>query len=192
VVLGVFVGVSAQPTAGLHTVGIQRAGGEAFIPRLAMSGSLVLGLVSAELLIYSIHHLASSIQIDASMGQVEREARRVIDDLYPNGSGYLEPEQRCPDPPASAAVLPAGRSGHLRAVQPEPLIRATVRQDLVVWLARQAGDHVVAGTPPAFAWRRDLDQPAADAQALQAAPASGFERTMVRTCPSGSGMADES
>jgi uncharacterized membrane protein len=88
------------------------------------------------------------------MGQVERETRWVIDDLYPNGSGYLEPEQRCPDPPASAAVLPAGRSGYLQAVQPEPLIRAAARQDLVVRLARQVGDHVVAGTPLAFAWRR--------------------------------------
>jgi uncharacterized membrane protein len=107
VVLGVFVGVFAYSTAGLHTVGIQRAGGAAFMPRLAMSGSLVLGLVSAGLLIYSIHHLARSIQIDAIMGQVEREARWVIDDLYPNGSGDLEPEQRCPDPPASAALLPA-------------------------------------------------------------------------------------
>jgi hypothetical protein len=159
------------------------------MPRLAMSGSLVLGLVSAGLLIYSIHHLASSIQIDAIMGQVEREARWVIDDLYPYGSGYLEPEQRCPDPPASAAVLPAGRSGYLQAVQPEPLIRATARQDLVVWLARQVGDHVVAGTPLAFARRRDLDQPAADAQALQAALAAavaiGFERTMVQDVPFG-------
>jgi uncharacterized membrane protein len=99
-------------------------------------------------------HLARSIQIDAIMGQVERETRWVIDDLYPNGSGYLEPEQRCPDPPASAAVLPAGRSGYLQAVQPEPLIRAAARQDLVVRLARQVGDHVVAGTPLAFAWRR--------------------------------------
>jgi hypothetical protein len=31
------------------------------------------------------------------------------------------------------------------------LIRAAARQDLVVWLARQVGDHVVAGTPLAFA-----------------------------------------
>ena len=179
VVLGAF----AYSTAGLHTVGIQRAGGEAFMSRLAVSGSLVLGLVRAGLLIYFIHHLAWPIQIDAIMGQVEREARWVIDDLYPNGSGYLEPEQRCPDPPASAAVLPAGRSGYLQAVQPEPLIRAAVRQDLVVRLARQVGDHVVAGTPLAFARRRDLDQPAADAQALQAALAAAvairLERTMV-------------
>jgi uncharacterized membrane protein len=189
VVLGVFVGAFAYSAAGLHTVGIQRAGGEAFMPRLAVSGSLVLGLVSAGVLIYFIHHLARSIQIDAIMGEVEREARWVIDDLYPNGSGYLEPEQRCPDPPASAAVLPAGRSGYLQAVQPEPLIRAAARQDLVVRLARQVGDHVVAGTPLAFARRRDLDQPAADAQALQAALAAvvaiGFERTMVQDVPFG-------
>jgi uncharacterized membrane protein len=184
VVLGAF----AYSTAGLHTVGIQRAGGEAFMSRLAVSGSLVLGLVRAGLLIYFIHHLARSIQIDA-IGQVEREARWVIDGLYPNGSGYLEPEQRCPDPPASAAVLPAGRSGYLQAVQPEPLIRAAARQDLVVRLARQVGDHVVAGTPLAFARRRDLDQPAADAQALHAALAAvaaiGFERTMVQDVPFG-------
>ena len=90
------------------------------MPRLAMSGSLVLGLVRAGLLIYFIHHLARSIQIDAIMRQVEREARWVIDDLYPNGSGYLEPEQRCPDPPALAALLPAGRAGYLQGVQPEP------------------------------------------------------------------------
>jgi uncharacterized membrane protein len=121
------------------------------VPRLAVSGSLVLGLVSAGVLIYFIHHLARSIQIDAIMGQVEREARWVIDDLDPNGSGYLEPEQRCPDPPAWAALLPAGRSGYFQAVQPEPLIRAAARQDLVVWLARRVGDHVVAGTPLAFA-----------------------------------------
>jgi uncharacterized membrane protein len=42
-VLSVFVGAFAYSTAGLHTVGIQRSGGEAFVPRLAVSGSLLLG-----------------------------------------------------------------------------------------------------------------------------------------------------
>ena len=89
------------------------------MPRLAMSGSLVLGLVRAGLLIYFIHHLAWPIQIDAIMGQVERGARWVIDDLYPNGSGYLQLSSRAPHP-------------------------AAARQDIVVWLTRQVGDHVVA------------------------------------------------
>jgi uncharacterized membrane protein len=94
-------------------------------------------------LIYLIHHLAHSIQIDTIMSTIEREARWVIDDLYPDRSGYLELEEHCPDPPASAVVAPAGRSGSIQAVQPDSLVSAAARQDLVVRLARQIGDHVV-------------------------------------------------
>ena len=47
------------PTA----VGIQRMGGKAFVPRLAVSGSLTLGLASLGVLIY-FTHLAHSLQID--------------------------------------------------------------------------------------------------------------------------------
>jgi uncharacterized membrane protein len=54
VVLSVFVDAFAYSTAGLHTVGIQRAAGEAFVPRLAVSGSLVLGLASVGVLLYFI------------------------------------------------------------------------------------------------------------------------------------------
>jgi uncharacterized membrane protein len=189
VVLSVFVGAFAYSTAGLHTVGIQRTGGEAFVPRLAVSGSLLLGLASVGVLIYFIHHLARSIQIDAIMSTVERETREVIEDVYPDQPGYLEPEQRCPDPPASAMVLPAGRSGYLQAVQPEFLIRAAADQDLVVRLARQVGDHVVEGTPLAWAWRRVRNQSPVEPQllqaALEAAVAIGFERTMVQDVPFG-------
>ena len=189
VVLSVFVGAFAYSTAGLHTVGIQRAGGEAFVPRLAVSGSLLLGLASVGVLIYFIHHLARSIQIDAIMSRIEREARWVIDDLYPGQLGYLESEERCPDPPAWAVVLPAGRSGYLQAVQPEPLVRAAADHDLVVRLARQVGEHVVEGTPLAWAWRRVPDQSPVEPRLLQAAlgdaVAIGFERTMVQDVPFG-------
>jgi uncharacterized membrane protein len=189
VVLSVFVGAFAYSTAGLHTVGIQRAGGEAFVPRLAVSGSLLLGLASVGVLIYFIHHLARSIQIDAIMSTVERETREVIEDVYPNQPGYLEPEQRCPDPPASATVLPAGHSGYLQAVQPELLVQAAADHDLVIRLARQVGDHVVEGTPLAWAWPRVPDQTPPDPRLLRAAledaVAIGFERTMVQDVPFG-------
>jgi uncharacterized membrane protein len=189
VVLSVFVGAFAYSTAGLHTVGIQRAAGEAFVPRLAVSGSLVLGLASVGVLIYFIHHLAHSIQIDTIMSTVEREARWIIDDLYPDPSGYLEREEHCPDPPASAVVVPAGRSGYIQAVQPDSLVRAAARQDLVVRLARQVGDHVVEATPLAWAWPRSADRARLDPQLLQAALGDavsiGFERTMVQDVPFG-------
>jgi uncharacterized membrane protein len=189
VVLSVFVGAFAYSTAGLHTVGIQRAGGEAFVPRLAVSGSLLLGLASVGVLIYFIHHLARSIQIDAIMSTVERETREVIDDVYPGQPGYLEPEERCPDPPAWAVVLPAGRSGYVQAVQPEPLVRAAADHDLVFRLARQVGEHAVEGTPLAWVWPRVPDQSPVEPQLLQAALEDavtvGFERTMVQDVPFG-------
>ena len=91
-VLSIFVGAFAYSTAGLHTVGVQGPGEEAFIPRLAVSGSLGLALASLGVLIYFIHHLAHSIQIDTILSTTVRETLHVIDDLYPDQLGYPEPE----------------------------------------------------------------------------------------------------
>jgi uncharacterized membrane protein len=185
-VLSILVGTLAYSTVGLHTVGTQAAGGAASIPRLAVSGSLALALASVGALLYFLHHLARSIQIDidAIMTRVEREARWVIDDLYPDQSGSLEPEPRCPNPPASALVLLASRSGYIQAVQHEQLLRATADHDLVVRLARQVGDHVLEGTALAWAWRRMPDQSPVNPQLLQAVlndtVTIGFEPTMVQ------------
>ena len=184
VVLSVFVGAFAYSTAGLHTVGIQGAGGEAFVPRLAVSGSLLLGLASVGVLIYLIHHLARSIQIDSIMKQVEREALSVIAEVYPRQPRYREPEELCPEPPLEAVGLPSARSGYVQAVHPEPLVRAAVDHDLMIVLAKQVGDHVVAGTPIAWAWRRSAGPPpGADAMggAVAESVQVGFERrTMVQ------------
>jgi uncharacterized membrane protein len=184
VVLSVFVGAFAYSTAGLYTVGVQRAGEQAFVPRLAVSGSLALALASVGVLIYFIHHLAHSIQIDTIMSQIQRETREVVDDVYPHPSGGLEREERCPDPPADATVLAAVTSGYIQAIQPAPLVDAAARHDLVVRLTRRVGDHVVAGTPIAWAWPRSSDQappqPALLEEAVADAVQVGFERTMVQ------------
>ena len=57
-VLSIFVGAFAYSTAGLYTVGVQGSAKEAFVPRLAVSGSLALALASVGVLIYFIHHLS--------------------------------------------------------------------------------------------------------------------------------------
>jgi uncharacterized membrane protein len=189
VVLSVFVGAFAYSTAGLYTVGTQRAGQQAFVPRLAVSGSLALALASVGVLIYFMHHLARSIQIDAIMSQIQRETREVIDDVYPHPARDPEPEARCPDPPAQAVVLPAAISGYVQAIQPASLVETATRQDLVVRLVRRVGDHVVEGTPLAWAWPRSPDQPpptpALLAEAVADAVQVGFERPWSKTSCSG-------
>jgi len=183
-VLSVFVGAFAYSTAGLYTVGVQRSSQQAFVPRLAVSGSLALALASVGVLIYFIHHLAHSIQIDTIMSHIERETSQVIDDVYPDQPGYRQPEERCPDPPADAVVVPSDRSGYIQAIEPDALVHAASRHDLVIRLARRVGDHVVAGTPIAWAWHRSPGRAPVEPVQLQEAMADavhvGFERTMVQ------------
>jgi uncharacterized membrane protein len=184
VVLSVFVGAFAYSTAGLYTVGVQRAGQQEFVPRLAVSGSLALALASVGVLIYFIHHLAHSIQIDTIMSQIQRETHEVIDDVYPHAFSDAQPEERRPDPPLHAVIVPSAVSGYLQAIEPAPLVEAAHRHDLVIRLAKRVGDHVVAGTPIAWVWHRLPDHPPPTPAILERAVANavqvGFERTMVQ------------
>ena len=182
-VLSIFVGAFAYSTAGLHTVGVQNPDEAAFMPRLAVSGSLGLALASLGVLIYFIHHLSHSIQIDTIMSMVVRETMQVIDDLYPDQLGYPESEERCPDPPAWAVILPSDRSGYIQEVAPAALVQAATRHDLVIRLVSMVGDHVVAGTPIAWAWHRSADHAPHEPglqKAIRNSVNVGFERTMLQ------------
>jgi uncharacterized membrane protein len=158
VVLSVFVGAFAYSTAGLYTVGTRRAGQQAFVPRLAVSGSLALALASVGVLIYFIHHLARSIQIDSIMSQIQRETREVIDDVYPTRPATWSPRRAAPTTPPGR-----GPAGHLLRLCPGhpagPLVEIATRHDLVIRLTKRVGDHVVDGTQIAWAWPRSPDQP---------------------------------
>jgi uncharacterized membrane protein len=187
-VLSVFVGAFAYSTAGLHTVGVQNPDEAAFMPRLAVSGSLGLALASLGVLIYFIHHLSSSIQIDRVMRMIVRETLQVIDDLYPDQTGYPECEERCPDPPTWAVTLPSDRSGYIQEIDPEVLVQAATRKDLVILFIKSVGHHVVGGTPIAWVWHRSADhlpsEPGLE-EAIRDSVQVGFERTMLQDVPFG-------
>jgi uncharacterized membrane protein len=151
VVLAVFVGTYAYSTAGLHTVGARPDGGEGFVPRLAVSGSLALGFASVGMLVYFIHHLAHSIQIDLIMAGVRRETLEATADSYPEPAGNAAADEHCPVPPRTAVALPASRSGYVQVMEPTALLDVAVAHDIVVAIVPHTGDFVVAGTPLAWA-----------------------------------------
>jgi uncharacterized membrane protein len=184
VVLSTFVSTFAYATAGLHTVGARAGGQGEFVPRLAVSGALFLALLSLAALVYFIHHIARSIQIDTIMAGVERETLAVIDDTYPDGVRAPGAEELAPEPPAGAVAVAARRSGYLQAVDLDALLAVALDQDVVVRLATAVGDHVVAGTPLAWAWRAAADgrppDPDGLAEPLDHAVEIGIERTMLQ------------
>ncbi len=84
--LGIFAGIFAYCLIVLHTI---RSGvGEAvFVPGLALFFAFVLALGGVGVLIYFIHHIASSIQASSIIASVAEETIAAIDRLFPGEAG---------------------------------------------------------------------------------------------------------
>jgi uncharacterized membrane protein len=174
VVLSIFVSTFAYATAGLYTVGRLESRGE-YVPRLAISGALLLALGSVGAFVWYLHHLAHSIQIDDVMRRIERTTLRVVGSRRPGSPG--EPVAGLDDPPPSAAAVPAPASGYVQAVFPDQIVGASSASGLVVRYCCSVGDHVVAGSPVAWVWGDTVQSPGAAVDIATSALRLGFERT---------------
>jgi uncharacterized membrane protein len=179
VVLSIFVATFTYSTAGLYTVGISAGQRTADYPRLAVTGALLLLFASLLMLVFFVHHLAHSIQIDEIMARVERSTVRVVEHDLPTLAVVQEP---CPEPPVWAVAVPAERSGYVQTVHPEDLLATVTRADVVAALTTMVGQHVVRGAPIMMVWRSSPEQApprAADLRsAVRRAVRIGNERTM--------------
>jgi uncharacterized membrane protein len=168
ITLGTFIATFAYAMLVLRTV---RGGDDAeFVPPLAISVGILLVFVSVGVLIYFIHHVASSIQADSVVGSIALETEDVIDRLFPGTIGREDPEgDRTESGEQGGTYLPtrfdtdakavrALRSDHLQIVDQERLMDLAVENDLVIRLRVRPGDFVVQGGIVAHVWKSgDLD-----------------------------------
>ncbi len=152
-VLGVFVATFAYSLGGLFTVGQTADDGSPFVPRLAVTGSLLLALGSVGMLVYYIQHITNSIRIDTVMVGVRTVTQRSIRRHFPGRVTDVDdsPGPR-PTPPADAAIITSDRSGYIQEHDIEALLAVTRRFDVGIQLRHQVGQHVVAGAPLGWVW----------------------------------------
>jgi len=145
IVLAVFVGTFGYSAAGLFEVGV--SGGErvAEFPRFAVTVAIGLLFLSLGLLVFFADHLAHSIQVDQVLRVVERSTLEVITTLPTGG----EPT---PLPPPDAHVVAASASGYVQVAYVRDLVKAAAAQRVHLRLRPRVGEHVVAGSPLAWAW----------------------------------------
>lgn len=179
VVLSVFVATFSYSTAGLYTVGVSGGQRTSEFPRLAVTGALVLLFASLVMLVFFVHHLVHSIQVDEIMATVERNTLHIIDHDLPTDGITPGP---LPEPPVWAVSLPAYRSGYVQTMHPEALLEPAIAGDVTVAAATMIGDHVVAGSPLLWLWRASPEQEHPDPEdfdrPMHHAVRIGFERTM--------------
>lgn len=142
-----------------------------FVPSLAVLLGFVLAGVGLGLLLYYIHHVASSLQPTSIIRRVTDDTLAAVDRLFPAEIGAPAREaagDEVPPPGAPGARVVLARStGYLQFVDAARLLDAACRDDLVVHVAHRVGDFVVEGMPLAtVAARRggaDTDGPLHDA-----------------------------
>ncbi len=158
-VLSVFVGTFAYAMAGLYTVGI--------------SGAIGCLFLSLGALVYEVHHISHSMQVDEIMRKIERNTTAVIHDGLPAGDSGLPPV------PAHAVAVAAHCSGYLQTVHLEYAAAYAAEHNVHVRLTRRVGQHIVAGSPLAWAWTDSgsAPDPAGLPEAVAACVRIGFERT---------------
>jgi len=180
VVLAIFVCTFAYATGGLLTVG-EHAGGGEFVPKVAVTGSLALAFVSIGALIYFLHHLVHSIQIDAIMEGAQSRTLALVDELFPEPDTPEAAQQTAPEPPTGAVPLTAPKSGYLQTVDVDDLADLAVATAHTVQFVTFVGDYVTTGGILGWCWRRRPTDHPIDPDVLQHILRHvhiGFERTL--------------
>lgn len=138
---------------------------------------LALGVGSVFVLVYFIHHIATSIKAERVTALVADELTSGVARLYPDPWEEAAPGPALPQNfmRESAAVL-AKTSGYVQALDAERLYQLAESRSLVLVLQARPGDFVMAGGRLAMAWPLPVQDPDLDA-AVNRALVVGVERT---------------
>lgn len=153
-----------------------------FVPHLSVALGVGLALASVGVLIFFIHHVATSIQAPVVVARVGRELDEAVDRVYPDDdSDDDRAEEDSPsdsesrgrnrrgDPGVDAGPAHDGRSihaprgGYVTALDHQRLLTVATEKDLTVRCLCRPGDHLVEGEPLAsVSSAGELDEKAAD------------------------------
>ncbi|MGB3647374.1 MAG: DUF2254 domain-containing protein [Desulfobulbales bacterium] len=161
--LGVFAGIFSYCLIVLRTI---RGSGEVeFVPGLAVFFAFVLALGSVGVLIFFIHHIASSIQASSIIPSVAKESIAVIDRLFPEKIGQGPDEDEDKDQVLRSLEkltwrpVPAKVSGYIQSVNNDALMRLARDRKTILRMEHGIGDYVVEETGLAsLALEDPLDQ----------------------------------
>ena len=148
VVMGFFVSLFVYCLIVLRTI---RGGDEGgFIPPLAVSFALLMALVSIGMLIYFIHHIATSIQAANIIAEAAGETIKGMTKIFPKQVGEeADPEQEesLREADLSWHLVPADGTGYVQGVASEELLDFASEQNAVIRLEHRLGDFITQDTP---------------------------------------------
>lgn len=148
-VLGIFTGIFTYCLIVLRTIrGVEES---EFIPNLAVSFGVVLAISGTSVLIFFIHHIASSIQASNIIASVAAETMLAVDRLFPEkpGNGQVDGDEYqswLPLPERSLQAVSAKGNGYIQSVDNAALLCLARKHQTIVRMERSVGEFVVQDT----------------------------------------------
>ena len=149
-ILGYFVSVFAYSLIMLRTI---RAEGELnFVPSLGVAVGLLLAIGGIIVLIYFIHHIASSLQVTNIIRDIKSETSEAVVKIFPECLGEGVDEEEFDEPRKIAEnvswyEVKSLLSGYIQYVDTDGLMNFAVENNLFVRMEYGIGDFVVEDTP---------------------------------------------
>jgi uncharacterized membrane protein len=150
VVLGTFISTFLYCLLVLRTV--RGNDSSEFVPHLAVTVGVVLAMFSLGVLIFFIHHVATSIQASQIIANVSADLDGAIRRLFPERIGAAAPAADTdrgtglpPIPDREPAVVASTASGYVQAVDGERLMALAREHDLLVRVDAPPGTFVREG-----------------------------------------------
>ena len=163
IVLGTFIATFAYSLLVLRT--IRGTEDDVFVPYLSVTVALLFALASVGVLIYFLHHAASSMLsnsvIESAGRDLDQAARRTFPVLIGDSSEASEDSRDDGEIPddlddASALIVRSSSNGYVQSIDARRLLRSATNRDVVVRLDVRPGHHIVVGEVLAHVWP-DID-----------------------------------
>jgi len=161
IVLGTFIATFLYCLLVLRTVRGTQASG--FVPHLSVAFGTLFAIASVAVLIYFIHHIATSIRIETLLAHLAAETRSAVDRLYPERMGQdssRDKDETAQYPIPSdfegcARQVYVDGSGYVQRIGVDALMRIAIEHDLVVRIEGRPGRFVNEGDAILVAYPRD-------------------------------------
>lgn len=161
IVLGTFIATFLYCLFVLRAVrGME---GSSFVPHLAVGFGIVLAAASVAVLIYFIHHIATSIRIETLLAKLAYEGCCAVDRLFDErpeqGPGDEADERAAQQMPggfdAGCGPIAADFGGYVQTIGIDALLRIATEHDLVLRVDAPPGRFVTKGACVITAYPQD-------------------------------------
>ncbi len=151
IVLGTFIATFLYCLFVLRSVrGTEGASFSSFVPHLAVAFGVLMAAASVAVLLYFIHHIATSIRVETLLEKLAVEGCAAVDHVFPERLGHGQADDAAGQPlpddfDTDSRLIAADSDGYVQSIGGDVLMRIAAKNDLVLRIAARPGAFVTQG-----------------------------------------------